>query len=79
MLGQPVFVSGNMGKYWFVCFGTEKAINETFGRTCHGVGRLQSRIKARFQGRGRGLFREMEEMGVFVKVKGFIQQIVYYI
>jgi tRNA-splicing ligase RtcB len=70
-IGQPVLVPGDMGRYSFVCVGTEKAMTDTFGSTCHGAGRLQSRKKAKTMGKGRDLFNEMLKMGVFVQAKGF--------
>jgi len=59
-----------MGRYSFVCVGTEKAMQETFGSTCHGAGRLQSRTKAKKTGAGRDLFKEMKLSGVFVQARG---------
>ncbi len=70
-IGQPVLVPGDMGRYSFVCLGTERAMDDTFGSTCHGAGRLQSRKKAKLQGKGRDLIKEMARMGVFVQAKGF--------
>ena len=70
-IGQPVLIPGDMGRYSFVCVGTQKAIDETFGSTCHGAGRLQSRKKAKQSGRGRDLYKEMEKMGVLVQAKGY--------
>src|SRR3989442_1382790 len=44
--GQPVLVPGDMGRYSFVLLGTEIAMRETFGSTCHGAGRVMSRTAA---------------------------------
>ncbi|MCF8356970.1 MAG: RtcB family protein, partial [Melioribacteraceae bacterium] len=44
--GQPVLIPGDMGRYSFVSAGTEKSMSETFGSSCHGAGRVQSRHKA---------------------------------
>jgi tRNA-splicing ligase RtcB len=68
--GQPVLVPGDMGRYSFICLGTQVAMDETFGSTCHGAGRLQSRKRALDTGRGRDLFAEMSKMGVTVLAKG---------
>ena len=70
-IGQPILIPGDMGRYSFVCVGTQNAMEETFGSTCHGAGRLQSRKKAKMMGKGRDLFNEMEKMGVFVQAKGY--------
>jgi tRNA-splicing ligase RtcB len=70
-IGQPVLIPGDMGRYSFVSIGTHKAMEETFGSTCHGAGRVQSRKKAKMMGKGRDLFKEMEKMGVIVQAKGY--------
>jgi tRNA-splicing ligase RtcB len=70
-IGQPVLIPGDMGRYSFVCVGTQNAMEQTFGSTCHGAGRIQSRKKAKITGKGRDLFKEMEKMGVFVQAKGY--------
>jgi tRNA-splicing ligase RtcB len=68
--GQPVLIPGDMGRYSYVLAGTKKAMTETFGSTCHGAGRLMSRTKAKKAARGRELFREMKDRGVFVMSNG---------
>jgi tRNA-splicing ligase RtcB len=35
-IGQPVPVPGDMGRYSFLCMGSERAMAETWGSTCHG-------------------------------------------
>jgi tRNA-splicing ligase RtcB len=45
-------------------------MQETFGSTCHGAGRVQSRTKAKKMGAGRDLFKEMKRSGVFVQARG---------
>ena len=39
-IGQPVLIPGDMGRYSFVALGTEAAMAETFGSTCHGAYQL---------------------------------------
>ncbi|MFO8010065.1 MAG: RtcB family protein [Dehalococcoidia bacterium] len=46
-VGQPVLIPGDMGRYSYVAVGTETAMNETFGSTCHGAGRIMSRSAAK--------------------------------
>jgi tRNA-splicing ligase RtcB len=70
-IGQPVLIPGDMGRYSFICLGTQAAMSETFGSTCHGAGRLQSRKKAKAMGRGRDLISEMSKLGVFVQARGY--------
>ena len=45
-VGQPVLVPGDMGRYSYVLVGTDRALAETFGSTCHGAGRVMSRTQA---------------------------------
>lgn len=64
--GQPVLIPGDMGRASFVLVGTEQAMKETFGSSCHGAGRMMSRKKSAERSRGRNLFAEMEQAGVIV-------------
>lgn len=45
--GQPVLIGGTMGTCSYVLTGTQRGMEETFGSTCHGAGRAQSRNKSR--------------------------------
>jgi tRNA-splicing ligase RtcB len=69
-LGQPVLIPGDMGRASFVLLGTEKAMQETFGSTCHGAGRVLSRHQAIKLARGRKIWRELEEKGIIVRSAG---------
>ena len=51
----------------FLLVGTKKAMDKTFGTTCHGSGRTMSRTQARHEVRGEKLQKEMEEQGIYVK------------
>lgn len=66
-VGQPVLVPGDMGRYSFVLCGTDAAMRETFGSSCHGAGRKLSRKAAKKAARGRPIFRELQARGVFVR------------
>lgn len=66
-VGQPVLIPGDMGRASYVLCGTEKAMEETFGSTCHGAGRVMSRSQAIKAAKGRSIYREMEARGVFVR------------
>jgi tRNA-splicing ligase RtcB len=68
--GQPVIVPGDMGRYSFVLMGTDKAMTETFGSTCHGAGRLMSRTAAVKAARGRNISRELESQGIVARATG---------
>ena len=70
-IGQPVLVPGDMGRASFVLVGTQGAMLETFGSTCHGAGRLLSRAAAIKAARGRSIERELEDTyGVYVRATG---------
>ena len=66
-IGQPVLIPGDMGRYSFVLVGTERAMEETFGSTCHGAGRLMSRHAAKRMCRGRNIEHELEQQGIIVR------------
>ena len=68
-VGQPVLVPGDMGRCSFVAVGTERAMSETFGSTCHGAGRILSRGAAKRSIRGGDVIRELESRGIFVKAE----------
>jgi tRNA-splicing ligase RtcB (3'-phosphate/5'-hydroxy nucleic acid ligase) len=68
--GQPVLIPGDMGRYSFVLVGTEKALTETFGSTCHGAGRRLSRHMAKKAAKGRSIVKELAERGIIVRGAG---------
>ena len=69
-IGQPVLIPGDMGRASFVLLGTEKAMQETFGSTCHGAGRVMSRHQAIKRAKGRAIWREMADKGIIVRSAG---------
>jgi tRNA-splicing ligase RtcB len=66
-VGQPVLIPGDMGRRSYVAIGTDKAMAETFGSTCHGAGRVQSRGAARRSLRGIDVANELRARGIMVK------------
>ena len=68
--GQPVLVPGDMGRYSYLLMGTEVAMRETFGSTCHGAGRLMSRTAAVKAARGRRIGDELRQRGVLARATG---------
>jgi tRNA-splicing ligase RtcB len=66
-IGQPVLIPGDMGRFSYVLVGTEQAMKETFGSTCHGAGRVQSRAAAKKQLQGRDVLEAMETRGITVR------------
>jgi tRNA-splicing ligase RtcB len=69
-LGQPVLIPGDMGRASFILLGTEKAMEDTFGSTCHGAGRVMSRHQAIRAAKGRAIWRELEDKGIIVRSAG---------
>jgi tRNA-splicing ligase RtcB len=69
-IGQPVLIPGDMGSGSYVLAGTTKALEETFGSSCHGAGRLMSRSQATKISRGRSITRDMADKGVIVMASG---------
>jgi tRNA-splicing ligase RtcB (3'-phosphate/5'-hydroxy nucleic acid ligase) len=66
-IGQPVLVPGSMGTSSWVLVGTEGAMTQTFGSTCHGAGRTMSRHQAKRAVNGPGLRQELEAGGIHVR------------
>ena len=67
-IGQPVIIPGDMGRASFVLVGTDKAMTDSWGSTCHGAGRTMSRAQAKRTVRGERLKQELEEKGIRVVV-----------
>jgi tRNA-splicing ligase RtcB len=59
-----------MGRGSYVAVGTERAMEQSFGSTCHGAGRVLSRAKAKKAARGRDIVAELGEIGVAVRAHG---------
>ncbi len=66
-LGQPVLIPGSMGSASYVLVGTEKAMQESFGSTCHGAGRTLSRHAAKRAVTGQELRQQLESQGIIVR------------
>jgi tRNA-splicing ligase RtcB len=61
-----------MGTNSYILSGTENAMKESFGSTCHGAGRLMSRSKAKKTINGQELKKQLEADGIIV-VAGSMQ------
>jgi len=66
-VGQPVIIPGDMGTASYLLVGTEVAMRDTWGSTCHGAGRLLSRTQAIRNFRGERIVRELGERGIYVR------------
>lgn len=68
-VGQPVLIPGSMGTASYVLVGTEGAMQETFGTTCHGAGRVMSRTAARKSAHAQNARQRLEERGILVRAE----------
>ncbi len=69
-IGQPVLVPGDMGTASYLLVGAPGSMEQTFGSTCHGAGRMMSRAKSQKESRGRDLVKELRQQGVIVRYTG---------
>ena len=60
---MPVLIAGSMGTASYILKGTDKAMELTFGSTCHGAGRALSRHAAIKQFKGLNIKKELEKEG----------------
>ena len=58
-----------MGRFSFCSVGTKKAMDETFGSTCHGAGRVMSRGEARREVKNRDIVDELRAEGILIKAR----------
>lgn len=66
--GQPVLIGGTMGTCSYVLLGTEKGMRETFGSTCHGAGRAQSRSASRRKLGYEEVLNNLQAKGIAIRV-----------
>ena len=69
-VGQPVLIPGDMGTASYVLVGSPSAMEQTWGTTCHGAGRMLSRRKAMQITKGRSIQKDLEKQGIFVRAEG---------
>jgi tRNA-splicing ligase RtcB len=68
-VGQPVIIPGDMGRASWVLVGGPRALERSFGTTCHGAGRCLSRTAATKLARGRNIEHELERQGVVARCR----------
>jgi tRNA-splicing ligase RtcB len=66
-VGQPVLIPGDMGRASYVLLGTEAAMRQTFGSTCHGAGRVMSRQQARRTASARDVVEKLGARGILIR------------
>lgn len=67
-IGQPVLIGGTMGTCSYVLTGTQQGMDETFGSTCHGAGRAQSRNKSRKNLSYEDVLADLQRKGISIRV-----------
>ncbi len=65
--GQPVIIPGDMGTASYLLVGTETAMQETFGSTCHGAGRKLSRSEAKRRFYGEKIQKQLLGQGIYIR------------
>lgn len=73
-VGQPVLIPGTMGTASYILHGTEVAMEETFGSTAHGAGRVLSRTQAKKDYSPEDIEKELNEKGI--KLKATTQNVI---
>jgi tRNA-splicing ligase RtcB len=68
-VGQPVLIPGSMGTASYVLVGTDGAMQESFGTTCHGAGRVMSRTAAKKSVHAQNARQRLEERGILVRAE----------
>jgi tRNA-splicing ligase RtcB len=68
-IGQPVLIPGSMGTASYVLVGSEGAMQESFGTTCHGAGRVMSRTAAKKSPHAQNARQRLEEQGIIVRAE----------
>jgi tRNA-splicing ligase RtcB len=68
-VGQPVLIPGSMGTASYVLAGMDGAMEETFGSTCHGSGRVMSRHQAIREIPSSKTFSSLESKNIEVRVR----------
>jgi tRNA-splicing ligase RtcB (3'-phosphate/5'-hydroxy nucleic acid ligase) len=76
--GQPVLIPGSMGTASYVLVGAQGAMEQTFGTTCHGAGRVMSRTAARKSEFAENAKQRLEDQGIIVRSEtrdGIVEEI----
>lgn len=75
--GQPVLIPGSMGTASYLLAGLPGAMEQSFGSSCHGAGRVMSRTAAKKQIDGHELRQRLERMGIVAEAastKGLVEE-----
>jgi tRNA-splicing ligase RtcB len=69
-IGQPVIIPGSMGTASWVLAGLPGSMEQSFGTTCHGAGRMMSRTAAVRLAAGRRIDKELDAIGILARARG---------
>jgi tRNA-splicing ligase RtcB len=69
-VGQPVIIPGSMGTASWVLVGQPGSMQQSFGTTCHGAGRMMSRTAAVRLAAGRRIDKELDAIGIIARAHG---------
>jgi tRNA-splicing ligase RtcB len=70
-VGQPVIIPGDMGRASWVLVGRSGSMEQTFGTTCHGAGRVLSRTASIQRAKGRRIDVELAEKGIIARARSW--------
>jgi tRNA-splicing ligase RtcB len=65
--GQPVLIPGDMGTASYLLVGTDAAMKESWGSTCHGAGRTMSRKAATRKFRVDQIKSQLSQKGIYIR------------
>ena len=68
--GQPVLIPGDMGTASYILVAQRGALDETFGSTCHGAGRVLSRSQAIKRLNRQKILNFLNSQGIAVRARG---------
>ncbi|WP_169975186.1 RtcB family protein [Tautonia rosea] len=69
-IGQPVIIPGSMGTASWVLVGQPGSMEQSFGSSCHGAGRMMSRTAAIKLAAGRRIDKELDDLGIIARARG---------
>jgi tRNA-splicing ligase RtcB (3'-phosphate/5'-hydroxy nucleic acid ligase) len=75
--GQPVLIPGSMGTASYLLVGSEAAMQQSFGSSCHGAGRMMSRTRARQEINADELRARLKAQGIVAEAgssKGLVEE-----
>ncbi len=70
-IGQPVIIPGDMGRASWLLVGQPGSMEQSFGSSCHGAGRVMSRTAAIAAAQGRRIDQELAAQGVIARARSW--------